>query len=121
VVIFKLSTVDQAPVVIVGSEALQREDGAAVISLVQQIADTAKAQVKYTSDICAFVHLCSVADPHPDLHWISIQQSFRSAGSGSTRMRIRIRLNKIKRNLAIFKIKYGTFFLDFHLSFKNRH
>ena len=30
------------PVVIVGSEALQREDGGAVISLVQQIADNAK-------------------------------------------------------------------------------
>jgi len=32
------------PVVIVGSEALQREDGGAVISLVQQIADNAKRQ-----------------------------------------------------------------------------
>jgi len=32
-------------VVIVGSEALQRADGAAVIGLVQQIADNAKAQV----------------------------------------------------------------------------
>jgi len=30
------------PVVIVGSEALQREDGGAVINLVQQIADNAK-------------------------------------------------------------------------------
>ena len=32
--------------VIVGSEALQRGDGGAVISLVQQIADTAKVQVR---------------------------------------------------------------------------
>ena len=30
------------PVVIVGSEALQREDGGAIIGLVQQIADNAK-------------------------------------------------------------------------------
>jgi hypothetical protein len=33
-------------VVIVGSEALQRADGGAVISLVQQIADKAKVQVR---------------------------------------------------------------------------
>jgi hypothetical protein len=36
-------------VVIVGSEALQRADGGAVISLVQQIADKAKVQVRFQS------------------------------------------------------------------------
>jgi len=36
----------KAPIVIVGSEALQRHDGAAVMSLVQQIANTARAGVE---------------------------------------------------------------------------
>ncbi len=42
--------------VIVGSEALQRADGGAVISLVQQIADKAKVQVRSQS---FFFFLCS--------------------------------------------------------------
>jgi hypothetical protein len=47
-------------VVIVGSEALQRADGGAVMSLVQQIADAAKAKVTIFQ-----VAVSSVADPDP--------------------------------------------------------
>jgi hypothetical protein len=50
----------KAPVVIVGSEALQRADGGAVMSLVQQIADAAKAKVTIFQ-----VAGSGVADPDP--------------------------------------------------------
>ncbi len=46
--------------VIVGSEALQRADGGAVMSLVQQIADAAKAKVTIFQ-----VAGSGVADPDP--------------------------------------------------------
>jgi hypothetical protein len=48
-------------VVIVGSEALQRADGGAVISLVQQIADKAKVQVRFQF----FFLLCCGCGPDP--------------------------------------------------------
>ena len=44
------------PVVIVGSEALQREDNGAVLSLVQQIADNTKVRSCLESDILYLSH-----------------------------------------------------------------
>ena len=50
---------------IVGSEALQRADGAAVMSLVQQIADTAKAQVTLAQTVLRIQSRTLSSDPDP--------------------------------------------------------
>lgn len=71
----------KAPVVIVGSEALQRADGAAVMSLVQQIADTAKTQSGAAADwkVLNVLHRVASQVAALDLGWKAGAADLRSA------------------------------------------
>lgn len=71
----------KAPVVIVGSEALQRGDGGAVISLVQQIADTAKVQSGAGADwkVLNVLHRVASQVAALDLGWKAGAADLRAA------------------------------------------